>query len=391
MLRVGQAEVDAVSAVIRSGKLFRYREPGAVGECQRFEQRYGCYLDVPHVTMAASGTAALTAGLAGLGIGPGDEVIVPAHTYMATAVAVLAVGAIPVIVDIDESIMLSPAALDDAVGRRTRAVIPVHMWGHPCDMDAIMRIARKRKLKVIEDACQGVGGGYEGRKLGSIGHVGAFSFNFFKNMTCGEGGAVVTRDDRVAQVARCMVDCCGFFWTGKARDVQTFAANGSRASEIEGAMMNAQLDRIAGLLRALRKSKQRILRAVRGVPGLQPNPLHSPQYECATNIFLMLPTAAKAATFAAEVGGGVAGKTGRHTFNEWDPILNHRSSHHPALNPYLLPANRLCRRNYPANLCRRSLEILNRTVMIGNTLDRTDRDIEALIAKIKTAAGHVAA
>ena len=387
MLRVGQSEADSVAAVIKSGKLFRYHAPGSVGACERFERRYGQYLDVPHVTMTSSGLAALTAGLAGLGIGPGDEVIVPAHTYMATAVAALAVGAIPVIVDIDESIMLSPEALDDAVGPRTRAVIPVHMWGHPCDMDAIMRVARRRKLKVVEDACQGVGGGYEGRKLGSIGHVGAFSFNYFKNMTSGEGGAVVTGDDRVAQVARCMVDCCGFFWTGKSRDVQPFTANGSRASEIEGAMMNAQLDRIDGLLRALRKSKQRILRAIADLAGVLPNPRHSPAYECATNIFLMLPTAEKAAAFAAAVGGGVAGKTGRHTFNEWDPILHHRAGHCPAMNPYQWPANRKCRRTYPADLCRRSLQILNRTVMIGNSLDRTDHDIDALIAKIKAAAG----
>ncbi len=106
---------------------------------------------------------------------------------MATPGSVLAAGAIPVIVDIDESIGMSPAALWDAIGPRTRAVIPVHMWGLPCDMDSIMEVAAERELLVIEDACQGVVGAYEGRMLGSIGHVGAFSFNHYKNMSCGEG------------------------------------------------------------------------------------------------------------------------------------------------------------------------------------------------------------
>ena len=191
MFRAGQPEIDAIAKVIRSGRLFRYNDQS---ECVRFEQRYARYLGVKHATMTASGTTALTAALGGLGIGPGDEVLVPACTYMATAVAVLAVGAIPVIVDVDESITIDPAAMEAAIGPRTRAVMPVHMWGLPCDMGALMRIARRRKLLVIEDACQGVGGGYEGRKRGAIGHAGAVSCNYFKNMTCGEGGPVVTND-----------------------------------------------------------------------------------------------------------------------------------------------------------------------------------------------------
>src|SRR5207237_6629818 len=135
MLQVGQEEIAAVSRVIKSKRLFRYTKDS---ECERFEKRYAKFLAVKHVHLTSSGTTALTAALAGLGIGPGDEVIVPAHTFMATAVAVLAVGAIPVIVDIDESIMMDPAAFEAAIGPYTRAVIPVHMWGSVCDMDAIM-------------------------------------------------------------------------------------------------------------------------------------------------------------------------------------------------------------------------------------------------------------
>ena len=383
MYRAGQEEIDAVAALIRSKQLFRYQEGS---QCQRFEKRYAEFLGVKHVMMCSSGTAALVAGLAALGIGPGDEVLVPAHTYMATAVAVLGVGAIPIIVDIDATITLSPEAMEAAIGPRTRAVIPVHMWGGTCDMNRIMRIAEKRKLLVLEDACQCVGGGYEGRKIGSIGHAGAFSFNYFKNMTCGEGGAIVTNDDRAAQAARCNIDCCGFFWTGKEADIQPFSSAGSRASEIEGALMNVQLDRIDAMLSAMRGQKERILRATAGISGLKHNPINSPDYDCSSQTLFMLPTPENAIEFAKLTGGTVAGKTGRHTYNEWDPILNHRVGHHPALNPYTWDVNKPCRKDYSQDMCAKSLEILNRTVMVANHPDRTEAEVDALIEKMSAVA-----
>ena len=199
MYQVGQEEIDAITRVIRARALFRY---GVGNECERFETRYAKYLGVKHFALAASGSNALAAAMTAVGLGPGDEVIIPSHTYMATATSVLAVGAIPLIVDIDETITIDPKAIEAVIGLRTRAIVAVHMWGAACDMNAIMAIAQRRNLIVIEDACQGVGGGYEGRKLGSIGHIGAFSFNYYKNMTCGEGGGVAVNDDVLAERAR---------------------------------------------------------------------------------------------------------------------------------------------------------------------------------------------
>ena len=140
MYKVGQAEIDAVSRVIRSGELFRY---GVGHECDRFEQRYAAYLGVKHFALAASGSQALAAAMTAVGLGPGDEVIIPAHTYMATATSVLTAGAIPLIVDIDETVTIDPKAVEAAIGPRTRAVVAVHMWGAACDMEAIMDIARR--------------------------------------------------------------------------------------------------------------------------------------------------------------------------------------------------------------------------------------------------------
>ncbi len=385
MYRIGQKEVDAVAKVLLSGKMFRY---GLGGECSRFERRYARFLGVKHVYLTASGTNSITAALIGLRIGPGDEVIVPACTYMATAVAVLAAGAIPVIVDIDDSITMDPNAFEAKIGPRTRAVIPVHMWGLPCDMNAIMAVAERHSLLVIEDACQAVGGAYEGRMLGSIGHAGAFSFNYFKNMTAGEGGAVVTNDERVIQRARCNIDCCSFYWNGRDEYTEHFVSNGARATEIAGAILNVQLDRIRGIINALRRRKKRILSETADT-GLVPIRANSLDWECGSHVMYTLPTAAQADAFARIVGCGIAGKTGRHVYTEWAPILARKGAHHPAIDPFHIPENRECRREYSLDMCRRSLDILNRTVMIATHPDQTRSQVSAIIRRIRNAAAQV--
>ena len=385
MYRVGQKEVDAIGKLLLSGKMFRY---GYGGQCDRFERRYGKYLGVKHVLMTSSGTTALTAALAGLNIGPGSEVIVPSHTYMASAVAVLSVGAIPVIVDVDESLTLSPTALQEAIGPLTRAVMPVHLWGLPCNMNALMRVARRHKLLVVEDACQSVGGGYRGKMLGSIGHVGAFSFNYFKNMTCGEGGAVVTNDSKACDRARSMIDPCNMYWTGRKKDAQPFVANGSRASELEGAMLNVQLDRLPGMIRTMRRQKKRIL-AETAKTGLVAAPCNSLDDETGAHTAYLLPTAAQAERFCAAVGGFIAGKTGRHVYTEWDQLFAHQGAHHPAMDPFRLPQNRKCRKRYTKDMCAASLEILNRAVLIGNHPDRKAAGVAKLIRTIRTAAQQI--
>ena len=383
MYRIGQPELDRIAHVFATGNLFRYLAEGG-GECTRFEARYAKRLGVRHCLMTASGTNALTAALMGAGVGPGDEVIVPACTYMATPMAVLAAGAIPVIVDIDESLCLNPDALRDGIGPRTRAVTPVHMWGLPCDMGSIMAIAADRGLLVIEDACQAVGGAYEGRMLGSIGHAGAFSFNYYKNMSCGEGGAVVTGDDSFAERIGCAIDPCRFYWDGRNDSFAGFVANGARASEIEGAVMNCQLDRLDGMIDATRAQKRRIVRETAAC-GLSASPGNSPAGECGSHAAFLLPSPAAADSLAEAGGGFVALNTGRHVYTEWDPVLQHRGAHHQALNPFELEQNRGCRMAYSKEMCRRSLDILSRTVLIRTHTDYSDDEVAHLIARIVAA------
>ncbi len=385
MYIAGDEEIEAIAAAIRGKALFRY---GVGNACERFEQRYAAYLGVRHFALAASGSNALAAAMTAVGLGPGDEVLIPAHTYMASATSVLAAGAIPVIVDIDESVTIDPRALEDAIGPRTKAVVPVHMWGAACNMDAIMEIAARRNLIVIEDACQGVGGGYEGRKFGSIGHIGAFSFNYYKNMTSGEGGGVAVNDERLAKRVRCAIDPCHFYWQGRDQTEMPFAANGARASELMGAMLNVQLDRLDGMIQAMRAEKRKILQgtAQLGNIGLRPSPMNSPDHDCATQVMYSMPSAEAATRFVKIFPSVIAGKTGRHTYTEWDQILLGAGAAHPAMNPYNMPANAACRRTYSKDMCARSLEILNRTVMVATHPEHTEQEAADIIHNIGVAA-----
>jgi dTDP-4-amino-4,6-dideoxygalactose transaminase len=390
MYIVGEEEIDALAKLIRSGKLFRY---GVGAECDRFEERYAKYLGASQFALTVSGTYALSAAMIAVGLGPGDEVLIPAHTYMATATAVLTTGAIPVIVDVDESITIDPAAIEAAIGPRTKAVVPVHMWGAACNMDAIMAIARRHDLWVIEDACQGVGGGYEGRKFGSIGDIGAFSFNYYKNMTSGEGGGVSTSDEKLAQRARCAIDPCHFYWTGREEGLKPFAGNGGRASELVGAMLNVQLDRIDGIVGKMRAEKKEIVEATKRLNnlGLKLAPMHSPDYDCAAHVMYTLPSAEDAIRFTKIFPSVIAGKTGRHTYTEWDQVLMGMGAAHPAMNPYNHPDNAGCRRSYSKDMCARSLDILNRTVMVPTNPSHTAEEIAAIIHNIETASRVVLA
>lgn len=392
MYRIGDAEVERIRRLIESGRMFRY---GSGGECDKFEADWSTHVGVKYTRMTRSGTAALYTALVGLGIGPGDQVVVPAYTYMATALAVLAAGAIPVIADVDESLTLSAKDLERRLTKYTRAVIPVHMVGLPCDMNGIMKVARKHKLLVLEDACQAVGGGYRGKKLGSIGHAGAFSFNFFKNITCGEGGAFVTKSKAVYDRGSVAVDCCSFYWDDQpdqTHEELQFAGNNFRASEFEGAILNAQLARLEPMLKKMRTQKVRLLEAGEKA-GLTSITNHSLDHECGTHAGFLFEDEASARAFSnglksRSVSSFLPLDTGRHVYTRWEPILREQGAHHPALDPFKIPANRKCRVKYTHDMCSASLDILARTVLVGTHPDHKAPMVRARARSIRDAAAE---
>src|SRR5262245_25296091 len=255
MPRVGVSELVTLSRVIAGGQLLRYRG-GEQGFTSQFEDRLTKQLGVKHALTVNSGTSALISALAAAGIGPGDEVLVPAYTWVATAIAPLAVGAVPVLVDINESLTIDPEDIKRKITPYTKAIIPVHMLNLVCDMDAITAIAKRFNLKVIEDACQAVGATYRGRRVGAIGDAGVFSFNQHKNLTSGEGGAVLTSDDRIFTRSRMYQDAGAYTRKFDFEDNQpAFAGVNFKVSELTGAVLHAQLPRLDPLLRRLRKRR----------------------------------------------------------------------------------------------------------------------------------------
>ena len=386
MYDIGDEEINAVAEVIKSKKLFRYNGD----KCNTFEKRYSEYLGAKHFRLTCSGSYALHSAIVGLGIGPGDEVLIPAHTYMATATSVLTAGAIPVVIDIDDSITMNPNALENSIGPLTKAVIPVHIWGASCNMDAIMRLAEKHNLIVIEDTCQGIGGGYEGRMLGTIGHAGAYSFNYFKNIVAGEGGGVVCNDSLIDKRIACAIDPCHYYWTGRAEDFMPFASNGTRVSEIVGAILNVQLDRLPKMMNAMRAEKKTILQKTKHLEklGLKQTPMNSQDYECGTHIMYSFPDEDTINKFVKIMPSVIAGKTGRHTYTEWDQILNSQGAANPLMNPYKMKANKNCRRSLTKDMFPRSLDILNRTIMIPTDPQHNNEQINNIINNINIAANY---
>jgi dTDP-4-amino-4,6-dideoxygalactose transaminase len=207
-------------------------------EIEKFEKNFAAYLGVAQCVTVSNGTDALQLVLQALGVGPGDEVLTVPHTFIATAEGISATGARPVFVDIDPvSYTMDPALVERAITRRTKAILPVHLYGQPADMDALLAIAEKHKLPVVEDACQAHGAEYKGRKAGSIGAAGCFSFYPSKNLgCCGEGGAVTTNNIELATRVRMLRD------HGSVRKYEhSFPAYNCRLEGLQGAILSTKL------------------------------------------------------------------------------------------------------------------------------------------------------
>jgi len=266
-------EEQALLEVLESRSPFRYWGPSKPEKVLRFEESFAKYMNTRFALAVTSGTAALDCAVAGLGIGPGDEVIVPAYTWWSDYTCVVHAGALPVFSDIDRSLNLDPADFKRKITPRTKAVIAVHLLGGPCDMDPIMETARKNSVAVLEDCAQCVGGSFHKRILGSIGDVGIYSFQVNKMITSGEGGALVTDDpviyERSARfhdmgtIRRVFLDR-----SGPSR-IQTFAGENFRMSEFTGAVLGAQLSKLDSMLAQLRSNAKAIYDGIKTLPGIR--------------------------------------------------------------------------------------------------------------------------
>jgi dTDP-4-amino-4,6-dideoxygalactose transaminase len=383
---LGEEEVDAIRRVIESGRLYRYHE-GHASESTAFEREWSEKICCQHTILMSSGTAALICGLIGMGIGPGDEVIVPAYTFMATPLAVLAVGAVPVIAEIDETLTLDMKDAERKITSVTKAIIPVHMCGFHCDMDAVMRVAAVHGLMVLEDACQAAGGSYKGIRLGAIGDAGAFSFNEFKIITCGEGGALVTSNKEIHDQAMIYHDGgCALWDHDLDLKVPLFAGVNLRIHEISSAILRVQLSRLETILTSLRKEKLAFKEQLAGDKAFVFNPILDAEGDCATNLALLFETADMARTFfenlkESRIKVRAPLNSGRHVYVNWEPILEQRGANHPGRDAF-----RHARKfKYTSDMCPRTLDILGRTILIETSATRTEEELGLCIKALKKA------
>jgi len=258
-------EEEAILRVVRSRKW--WREAG--DEVAGFERQFAAFLGVDHVRAVTTGTHAIELALASLGIKPGDEVLVPACTFIATASAVLTHGAVPIPVDVEpDTLCIDMAAAAAAVGPRTRAIIPVHMAGQLCDMDAVLALAQRHGLEVIEDAAHAHGARYRDRPAGSLGRVSIFSFQQGKILTAGEGGALATSDAAIA-AETFERHSCGRP-SGDRDYVHRVIGSNMRMTEFQGAILSTQLERLPEQLLLREQRAARLEELMRRVPGVRP-------------------------------------------------------------------------------------------------------------------------
>jgi len=328
-MEYGEEEVEAAARVIRSRNPFRYYGVGdGPHEVTDFEREFASHLGATHALMVNAGSSALICGLIGAGVRPGDEVVVPAYTWNASANAVVACGAVPALADVDESLTLDPEDVERRLTARTRAILPVHMRGAPANIEALTTIAEEHGLAVVEDCCQAAGASFRGRRLGTFGDAGAFSLQFNKIITTGEGGVMITDDPGLLELAVDVHDCAGSVRAGTG--LPQYAGFNFRASEIQGAIARVQLTRLDGLLARMRASQARLADRVGAIPGLTLRRANDEGGDAGICLIAFAGTPAIAADFvdALRYEGVVAMRiydpdtVDLHVFPFWKPVLD---------------------------------------------------------------------
>ena len=382
-MEIDTEEEQAVLEVLRAKRLFRYYGPlTSSSKVLELEQAFAAFMGTQYSLAVTSGTAALTCGLHALGIGPGDEVIVPAYTWIASAAAIITAGAIPIMAEVDESLLLDPVDVEAKITPYTKAIMAVHMRGAPCRMDEIMAVARKHKLTVIEDTAQADGGSYKGRRLGSIGDVGCFSLQFNKIITAGEGGMVITNDETLWK-RTLMYHDVGGLRQHKAPNDEILIGTNYRMPELLGAVALVQLRRLDGLLEAMRARKRMLKAGMADVAqrkGITFREIVDEAGDTAIALIFFAESMESAgqiakALRAENIGAGTLYKpdvSDYHVYAHWTPIMEQRTWS-PNGGPWRDAQRPI---TYHKEMCPRTLDLLGRAVQLNVSPLLTNEDIE---------------
>jgi 8-amino-3,8-dideoxy-alpha-D-manno-octulosonate transaminase len=392
-LEIGQEEKREVMEVLDNKYLFRYYGPKeSPSKVKALEDQYARFLGTKHALALNSCTSALISALVAVGVGPGDEVIVPSYTFFATCAAVVAARAIPIVAEVDRSLTMDPADFERKISPRTKAVIPVHMRGMPAKIDRIMETAKKHKLSVIEDVAQANGGTFRGKPLGSFGDAGCFSLQFHKIITSGEGGILATNGDLIYTRAQAYHDVAAC-WRKDRFAPPEFAGEiffgvNFRMSELTGAVALAQFRKLDNIVSRMRRNKKAIKDRIRDLPGLEFREV-TDAGDTAICIVYYLPRADQVEGYvkALQAEGVEAGGIYNKGVPDW-----HMYPHWKMLIEKMMPTDKGCPFNcpmsgpvpeYKPDACPQTMEILGRSVHMDIPPQLEEKDCQQIAEGIR--------
>ena len=365
---IGEEEIAEVVEVLRSGYLARFGpddDPRFGAKVRHLEDAVTARTGVGYAVAMNSGTSALLSILACLGIGPGDEVIVPGFTYVASISSIVYARAVPVLAEVDETLNLDPADVEARITPRTRAILVVHMLGNPARLDELKAVADRHGIVLIEDCAQAFGATYKGKGIGSIGVAAGISFNVFKTITSGDGGMVVTDDEALYRKLFAFHDQ-GHMPLRNGSEVGSRSMLGLnfRMTELSGAVLVAQMRKLDMILATLRANKSRLKSLISEQQGISFRALPDPEGDIATHLVVQFPTAEVARAVTSDLKSRVLSDSGWHIYTQMEHLLSQRTASNKGC-----PFN--CTQFYPdpieyrAGMLPQTEDIVSRSMSIG--------------------------
>lgn len=375
-------EEEAVLNVVRSRRVNRFIQEGNKAKCEQLEDLFRQSTDHRHALAVTSGTAALLCSLQGLEVGPGDEVIVPAFGWIASISAILGVGAIPIITEVDESLTLDVAASRANVSPYTKAIMPIHMRGAPANLEPLLQLARDNGLRVLEDTAQADGGTYQGRQLGSYGDAGAYSLQASKIITSGEGGMVVTSDDEVFERAAMFHDPFSNRLVNRPESEAMWGLN-FRMTEVTAAMACVQFSkrqRIIDNMRARKAIMKAGIADLADSKGVTFRRLNDEEGDTAVALVMFMPDSDRAARVEEALQAEnvscnrlyEAGSSDQHVYASWNSVLQ-RMQWSERGGPWTWASRDV---QYSKDMCPRTLDLVTRAVQVHVAPTLSNSDVE---------------
>jgi 8-amino-3,8-dideoxy-alpha-D-manno-octulosonate transaminase len=391
---IGDRERQHVNDVLDTGILFRYEFPNerkGIYKVKDFENAFSKFVGTKFAHAVTSGTSALKVALVSLGVKPGDEVLTQGFTFVATFEAIIECGAIPVPVEIDDTLNMDPQDLEKKISPRSKVIVPVHMLGGPARMREIKRIASGQGVRVLEDTAQALGGSVDGKITGSIGDCGTYSFDFYKTITTGEGGMIVTDDPDIYKTASEYSDH-GHDHNpdvGRALEGRSFLGFNYRMNEFQGAIGLAQMERLPDILKIQDRNHSIIMEAVRQVPGIQMRAIPEDSRDSHTHVCFFFPQGSHALEFHRKVSSkGIAAISFKnnlwHFLGNWEHLINMKTAwpgNFPFGKPYYNE-----KIQYSSDTLPITAKWLERLIVIPVSLRTTSEEAERIAGELRQSA-----